>query len=223
MRTRITGLMLLVLPLALPLTLAARHAASRHTLARSATAAPFTPSVDISGPTSITSSGTYNWDLCAHNVPSYYTLRVDRVGGTEIVEATNDLGQEICVEATLGIAFSQSFTLSGKMLDVDGHTIASTSLNVVASIPETFSLSIDGPGVVTAGLSYEWDADASGGTPPYTFQWQDASTSSAFTTSFADEGEPYDTQIALDGWDATGTHVHTTRSIHVCPSPLITC
>jgi hypothetical protein len=82
------------------------------------------------------------------------------------------------------------------------------------------SVSIDGPSMIPAGLSYTWTAGVSGGTPPYTYQWSGPlpGTSSSISGSLQSSDVLY-----LDVYDSAGGHVAVSYPVTVCQDGQISC
>lgn len=79
---------------------------------------------------------------------------------------------------------------------------------------------IDGPQMVTAGMSYTWSANITGGTGPYTIQWSGLFGGSGTSVS----GSPSSSgSIYLDVWDAASHHVAVSVFVTVCDAPQLTC
>lgn len=210
-----------------PLGLFSGHAAppltQAHALKDVAALRP-TVSLTISGPSSITSAGTYTWDLCISGSPSgVYQLTLSRVGGSQIKQGNTLLPGNPCISGSLTISGGPNFQLSGVAYNSLAQEVASTTYNVTVDIPQPLSATILGPSVIPSMISETWDANPAGGTAPYTYEWQDGSTSSEFSGSFPDHGVAYDTTLTLDVWDSASSHVHVTQSVRVCPSPEFSC
>ena len=87
---------------------------------------------------------------------------------------------------------------------------------------QSFAAGIGGPSVVTAGSTNTWSANASGGTPGYTYQWSGALTGTGASVS----GALYSNDVLyLDVWDAMGRHIAVSYAVTVnsCPNNQISC
>lgn len=78
------------------------------------------------------------------------------------------------------------------------------------------TVSISGPDVVASGYGYQWTADITGGTAPYTYQWSGGGVGSdqTITAAFCEDGALY-----LDVWDANGTHVALSKPVFIGTDP----
>jgi hypothetical protein len=81
--------------------------------------------------------------------------------------------------------------------------------------PQPLSASIMGPESVVSGVTNTWQAAASGGTQPYTYQWSGPFSGS---DEFISGALYADSILYLDVWDAVGGHVAVSLSITVSPS-----
>jgi hypothetical protein len=95
----------------------------------------------------------------------------------------------------------------------------------IARPRDALSVTIQGPAIVGAECPcYNYEADASGGTPPYTYQWQDASTGQFLSNyEFGDTGAINFSQVVVDVWDSNGGHAQGSDVIKVCPFPAFSC
>lgn len=102
-----------------------------------------------------------------------------------------------------------------------------TGLSAVASTPEStvrasrtaLSVSVTGPQTVTAGVSCTWQAQASGGTPPYTYSWAtrltpytSLSPDPTFSTSFSSVGPDL---VSVQVEDAYGDRASAGLGVYV--------
>jgi hypothetical protein len=78
--------------------------------------------------------------------------------------------------------------------------------------PSPLSVSLMGPAGVTSGVSSTWQAAASGGSPPYTYQWSGALSGNE---EFVSGALYYDDILYLDVWDSLGAHVAVSVAITV--------
>ncbi|HEV2146831.1 MAG TPA: S8 family serine peptidase [Longimicrobiaceae bacterium] len=123
-------------------------------------------SADITGPTSITSTGTYTWQANASGGNGSYTYNWEyRVqnGTWSAVGTGSSYSRSV---ATSDAAFELRVTVTSA-----GQTASDTHLVSVSS--GGLAVTITGPFLVYEGESHTWTANPSGGDGTYTYQWQE--------------------------------------------------
>ena len=89
------------------------------------------------------------------------------------------------------------------------------------SHPPALAVSIDGPiNFNDFDSSGTWNADPTGGTPPYTYQWSGAFSGTAGSVSGTVTA---DTALYLDVWDAAGVHVAVSTALTYCSGGQLEC
>jgi subtilisin family serine protease len=124
------------------------------------------PSVAISGPTTVSTAGTYTWTTSASGGNGTYTYAWEyRVQGG----AWTSVGTASSYSRSVA-AGNPAFELRVTVTSA-GLTGSATHL-VSVTIPTPLAASIVGPSYLDSGMQETWNANASGGTGTYTYQWQ---------------------------------------------------
>jgi aqualysin 1 len=124
------------------------------------------PTANITGPTSITTAGTYTWQANAAGGNGSYTYNWQyRVQGTSTWTTVGSGSSYSRSVATSDPAFELRVTVTSA-----GLTGSDTHLVSVGSA--TLGVTISGPYFVYAGTTNTWTANPTGGSGSYTYQWQ---------------------------------------------------
>jgi len=126
-------------------------------------------SLTMTGPTSITTSGTYTWTTNAAPSPSGYTYRWWYQNQGSSTWTLLPAGQSTSHSVNLS---DPNFTVMDSTTNNVGQTqVATRFVTVGPPPPPPPSVSISGPSELPYYSSGTWYAIASGGTPPYTYEW----------------------------------------------------
>jgi len=127
------------------------------------------PSVTISGPSSITTAGTYTWSTSVTGGNGSYAYAWEyRVQGGTWTPVGTSAGTYTRSVAEGNPAFELRVTVtSGGATASDDHPV-----NVVIPTAAPLSAYISGPDYLMAGNFGTWTASVSGGSGVYTYQWR---------------------------------------------------
>jgi subtilisin family serine protease len=129
---------------------------------------PVTVSI-VSGPTTISTAGTYTWTASASGGNGTYTYQWQyRVQGST---TWANVGTSSSTYSRSVVAGNPSFEL--RVIATSGGATGTSATRAVAvTIPQPFSVSISGSTYLMTGETGNWTATVTGAPGPVTYQWQ---------------------------------------------------
>jgi PKD repeat protein len=145
-------------------------------------------------------------------------------GGTSPYVFGWDVGKDGSVDGT-GSNLTTTFPVKGSysvdVVVIDANDASNRVNLVVRVLPQPFTADFTIDGTSVAGVSLNFTATASGGTPPYLFAWMfgdgNSGTGSGATHIYTVKGSY---TVTLNVTDANGTMLSISRGIVVAPQPL---
>lgn len=126
----------------------------------------------LSGPTEITSTGSYGYQACAETYGTFPQVDIQFFINNQPADRFHiNTAADLCQIETVNVTTTTSDFTIFAVIKIDGFNQGTSNTLTVHNYTRPLSVLVAGYTTVATGVECEYDAVASGGKPPYTYQW----------------------------------------------------